>query len=105
MKNRTKARRGRESWEALIKEQHESGLSVAHFCRDKGLEQVTFYAWRKRFSVTDNPPQAVVFTPITVKSAAMAGSEVLLPGGLVLRFSGLAPVDYLRQLSAAYVVV
>lgn len=71
----------------------------------KGLEQATFYAWRKRLGGKDNPVEGVVFTPITVKASILVGSEVVLPGGLVLRFSGLAPVDYLRQLSAAYVVV
>lgn len=105
MKSRIKTRRGREFWDASIKEQRQSGLSVASFCRDKGLEQVTFYAWRKRFGAVIEPSSGVEFTRITVKEPPIVGSEVLLPGGLVLRFSGLAPVDYLRQLSSAYVVV
>lgn len=105
MKSGIKARRGREFWEAALKEQVQSGCSVADFCRMKGLEQATFYAWRKRLGVKDNAGEGVVFTPITVKETKLVGSEVLLPGGLVLRFSALAPVDYLRELSAAYVVV
>jgi hypothetical protein len=105
MKRGTKTRRGREFWEVALGAQVQSGLSVADYCAEKGLEQVTFYAWRKRLLGKDNPPEGILFTPITVKESPLIGSEVLLPGGLVLRFSGLAPVDYLRQLSAAYVVL
>ena len=105
MKSGIKTRLGRDFWSAAIKEQGQSGCSVADFCGMKGLEQATFYAWRKRLEGKDNPGEGVLFTPITVKESILVGSEVLLPGGLVLRFSGLAPVDYLRQLSAAYVVV
>ncbi len=105
MKNRTKPRRGREFWITTIKDQGQSGLSVSDFCREQDIEQATFYAWRKRLSVMDNAEDGIVFTAITLKETPLVGSEVLLPGGLVLRFSGLAPVDYLRQLSAAYVVV
>lgn len=105
MKKGIKTRLGREFWQSAIIEQGRLGVSIAAYCRDRGLEQVTFYAWRKRLGDGTSPSEDVSFTPITVKEIPMNVVELLLPGGLILRFSGLAPVDYLRQLSAAYVVV
>jgi hypothetical protein len=42
MKNLTTAKK-----EKLLEEQAESGLSVAAFCRKKGLSNSTFYYWQK----------------------------------------------------------
>lgn len=105
MKRGTKLRRGREFWEAALREQDQSGCSVAGYCRDKGLEPVTFYAWRKRLGEAAESSPGIHFTPITVSAPAVPGTELVLPGGLVLRTSGMFPVDYLRELSAAYVVI
>lgn len=105
MKVGIKTRRGREFWKESLREQLESGQSVAAYCVDKGLEQATFYAWRKRLGDGVSGSSGVAFTPIVVKEPVIEGTELQLPGGLILRFSGLVPVDYLRQLSAAYVVV
>lgn len=37
----------RQGW---IRRQRESGLSVAHFCRDNVLHEGNFYSWRRRFA-------------------------------------------------------
>ena len=105
MQRGTKPRRGREFWETALREQGQSGCSVGDYCREKGLEPVTFYAWRKRLGEAAESSQDIHFTPITVCASAVSGTELVLPGGLILRTSGLFPVDYLRELSAAYVVV
>lgn len=105
MEKRLKTRRGREFWQSAILEQGRLGVSVSAYCRDKGLVEMTFYAWRKRLEDGSAPSKGSCFTPITVKEPPVSGIELLLPGGLVLRFSGLVPVEYLCQLSAAYVVV
>lgn len=105
MEKGIKRRLGREFWQSAIVEQGRLGVTIAGYCRDRGLEQATFYAWRKRLVADFSPSNGVEFTPITVKERVIDWTELELPGGLLLRFSGLAPVDYLRQLSAAYVVV
>lgn len=105
MNKAIKVRHGRDFWEEAIKKQGLSGLCVSDFCRDQGLVEGTFYAWRKRLGAETAASDGVAFAPISIKAPVSAGVELLLPGGLVLRFSGLVPVDYLRQISAAYVVL
>ena len=39
-------------WQGVIREQKESGLSVASFCRNHHLAEWKFYYWRRR----DNAP-------------------------------------------------
>lgn len=105
MKKVIKVRHGRDFWQDEIKKQSLSGLCVSDFCRDQGLVEGTFYAWRRRLGSEAAASDGVSFAPISIKAPVSAGVDLLLPGGLVLRFSGLAPVDYLRQISAAYVVL
>ena len=35
-------------WFGLIKEQEQSGQSVASFCRERGVRASQFYAWKQR---------------------------------------------------------
>ncbi|MFM2668482.1 transposase [Vibrio mediterranei] len=37
-----------EEWATMVKTQHESGLSVAKFCRQNNINQQTFYRHRNR---------------------------------------------------------
>ena len=37
-----------EEWAERIAAQQRSGISVKQFCRDRGLTEYSFYAWRKR---------------------------------------------------------
>jgi hypothetical protein len=37
-------------WRRLVSEQQRSGLSVAAFCRERGLRAPRFFAWKKRLS-------------------------------------------------------
>src|ERR1700687_1325909 len=37
-----------EQWRERIAEQERSGLSVKQFCKEQGLTECSFYAWRKR---------------------------------------------------------
>jgi hypothetical protein len=41
-------RRDASQWRALIEQQSESGLSVRAFCQQQALNEVSFYAWRRR---------------------------------------------------------
>ena len=47
---RRRVRRSAEQWAALIAAQAASGLSIAAFCRERGLAVSTFHAWRRRLS-------------------------------------------------------
>jgi transposase len=37
-----------DEWAERIAAQRRSGMSVKQFCREQGLTECTFYAWRKR---------------------------------------------------------
>jgi transposase-like protein len=37
-----------ELWREWLAAQERSGLSVKQFCKERGLKDCTFYAWRKR---------------------------------------------------------
>jgi hypothetical protein len=37
-----------EQWRERLAAQKRSGLSVKQFCREQGLTEYSFYAWRKR---------------------------------------------------------
>lgn len=41
-----------EQWRERIAEQGRSGLSVKQFCKERGLAECSFYAWRKRLRNT-----------------------------------------------------
>ena len=38
----------RRRWEGILAEQEGSGLSIAAFCRERGLNVHTFHYWKKR---------------------------------------------------------
>ena len=44
-------RRSQADWKALIKQQKQSGLSAAAFCREQGVLAKSFYHWRNRLQV------------------------------------------------------
>jgi hypothetical protein len=37
-----------DQWRERLAEQERSGLSVKQFCKERGLTEYSFYAWRKR---------------------------------------------------------
>ena len=37
-----------DEWAARIAAQQRSGISVKQFCKERGLTEYSFYAWRKR---------------------------------------------------------
>ena len=41
-------RRGPEEWRQIIYRQQTSGMTVARYCRDRGVTEYSFYNWKKR---------------------------------------------------------
>jgi len=92
------SRRGTEQWRSIVAGQPASGLSIAAYCRKRGISQPSFFIWRRRFDklttgrfdklTTGRLRQTPPF--IEVKASGMedaAGIEVHLRGGrrLLLR--------------------
>ena len=79
-----------ERWRGLLRQQAESGLSVAEFCRRRDVSEASFYQWRKRLRVEpltaealSRPASAGAFLPLSV--VGTAGVEVELPCGAMVR--------------------
>ena len=43
----------RDQWRERIAEQARSGLSIKQFCKDRGIPEHAFYAWRRRMRETE----------------------------------------------------
>jgi len=41
-----------DEWAERIAAQQHSGISVKQFCKERGLTEYSFYAWRKRLQQT-----------------------------------------------------
>ncbi len=75
-----------DQWRERIAEQERSGLSVKQFCKERGLTECSFYAWRKRL----RPQEPVRFAlmergPAQPEAAVEASLELLLASGERLR--------------------
>jgi hypothetical protein len=90
------------SWSILLDVHGSSGLSVKDFCASQGVIVSSYYLWRKRLQEC-NGSGSGLFNPIEISAKPSGDVTVVeLPGGILLRFMGLPPVDYLRQLSATF---
>jgi len=69
------ARRRREDWAELVREQEASRLSISEFCRQKQLTENSFYRWRRVLAADDGPS----FVPLKVVEKRTV--EVGLPCG------------------------
>lgn len=85
----------------LVSDQESSGMSVKDFCAARGLSVVSFYQWRNRKGA-DQASSSECFSPIEIASKVTGSISVELPGGVILRFGALPPVEYLRSLSSIF---
>jgi len=86
-------------WRAAISEQRRSGQSVRAYCRDGGLSEASFYAWRRELKQrrtvrAQKTPQrtgrGARFVPVRLAAGSVSppgftSIEVALPSGAVLR--------------------
>lgn len=74
----------RELWRQRIAQQEKSGPSIRAFCREQGLSEPAFYAWRQRLRSENHP---VRFALVETKAAgeARAPIELVLASGDRLR--------------------
>jgi len=75
-----------DQWRERIAEQGRSGLSVKQFCKERGLTEYSFYAWRKRLRKKAPVRFALVERGAARQEPATeAGLELLLASGERLR--------------------
>ena len=83
------------AWKKIHRRFNSSGLSQREFCQQEGLSLSTFCYWLKKLGGQQKPEAR--FIPLDfVKERSSTGPDlgsvnlvVELPGGIVLRFSGL----------------
>jgi hypothetical protein len=75
-----------DQWAERIAAQQRSGISVKQFCKEQGLTQYCFYAWRKRLQETGPVRFALVDRrPRRQEQAGEAALELVLATGERLR--------------------
>lgn len=85
-------------WRRTIEACARSGDTIRRFCADRGLNEPSFYAWRRELRRRDaerNVPTRVPntgrraaarFVPLTVKPPAPSSSIEIVRGGTTIRF-------------------
>jgi transposase-like protein len=78
-------------WRSVLRAQKKSGLGVAAFCRKKGIQSASLYAWRRRMGASGaerGPSKQEIFVPVQVVAGgdeARPFLELVLKNGRVLR--------------------
>lgn len=96
-----RSERARERWARVVADWRRSGLGVRAFCRERGLGEHSFYAWRRRLG-GGKPARAGArpgFLPVRVVSrgAPQGGIEIEFPTGHVIRAGADAGADALAR--------
>jgi hypothetical protein len=73
-----------DGWAERIAVQQRSGMSVKQFCKEQGLTECSFYAWRKRLQKKEPVRFALVDRGAARQEAAV---ELVLATGERLRIS------------------
>src|SRR5512145_1169615 len=96
MKDEKGARKAAE-WAGRIAAQQRSGIPIKQFCKEQGLTEYSFYAWRKRLEETGPLRFALVDRrPRRQERAVEATVEVVLTSGERLRITSGVDAATLR---------
>jgi transposase len=96
-------------WRGVVQRHAASGLGVRAFCRQQGLAESAFYAWRRTIQQRDAaarseskatlPNDAQAFVPVVVTGAPREPNIVMeLAGGRVLRVQPPVSPGWLAEL-------
>ena len=91
-----------DQWRERIAEQERSGLSAKRFCKERGLPEYSFYAWRKRLRKKEPVRFALVDRGAgRPEPATEASLELLLATGERLRIGAGVDLPTLRTVLEA----
>jgi hypothetical protein len=71
----------RDKWLGWLAEHAASSMTVAKFCKKKGVSQNSFYNWQRKLPTLAAEPET--FVPVSV--VAPNTLEIELPGGAIMR--------------------
>jgi len=91
-----------DQWREWIREQERSGLSARRFCKERGLSEGSFYAWRKRLR-KQGPVRFALVERGSARGepAAEATLELVLAAGERLRIGAGVDARTLRTVLEA----
>ena len=78
--------RQHRDWSALISEQETSGQEIHAFCQERGIDQSSFYRWRKRLR-ENQPVRFAALEPKEEIVSRWCGFEIILASGDRLRIA------------------
>jgi len=91
-----------QQWRERLRRFDRSGLTVLEFCEFEKVSTSSFYAWRRRLAPDPMPglpasrsAERPLFVPVAVRSA-VAGVQIELPGGAIVRIPPAADEGLLR---------
>jgi transposase-like protein len=90
----------RDQWRERVAEQARSGLSIKQFCKDRGIAEHAFYAWRKRLRETE-PVRFALVDRAGVPQAPEGNLELTLLTGERLRIGAGVDAVTLRTILEA----
>ena len=82
--------RSAAEWRELFSRHAKSGLGVREFCLKEGIALESFRRWREKL----NAEEPSAFVPVSIESPPESSApsswtvEIILPGGVRLRFQG-----------------
>lgn len=98
----TKARKARRDaekekfWRGVVQEQEGSGKSVRGFCREKGVKENLFYAWRRELRLRDGEQKGAEGFVELIRQRCAAGTA-----GVSLRIGERVSIVVERGFDAA----
>lgn len=79
MANSNRSLEKEQFWRLVLDEQAASGLSVRAFCRQEGISEPSYYAWRRELAVRDakpaSRPDKPHVVPVRVIDSKAAGPQ------------------------------
>jgi len=84
----------RQFWKMVFDTHKSSGLNIKQFCKNEGISEAAFYAWRKKLAApeksTPAPPKNATsagFIQVSIPEGKAAGLELVLTSGHILRIN------------------
>ena len=90
-----------DQWRGRIAEQERTGVSVKQFCKQQGLTEYSFYAWRKRLRKQAPVRFALVERGVSPGPSTETSLELVLPSGERLRIAAGVDAATLRTVLEA----
>lgn len=96
----------RRRWQRLLREQHESGDSIALFCAQRKIPVHQFYWWQRQLrsqSVSGQPPvtSSTTFVPVRLPLVGVAPIEIVHRHGHIIRVHDVTSLRCVLELLAS----